>query len=189
MSPLVDRSMMESVFDAGELVTLDEAALAVIPHGPTRAFLRDVGLPDEYCRWLELDEALAEGVVTLVGEAGASELAAKYPRLTVDTSTWMTVGGIGYDNVALDVVDGTVYCIPESGAPCILNSGIDVFAHFLHALEVERPNYDFESDADGFTPRAEDRLRTFMEAADPVALAHPDSAWHIVLECVERKLQ
>ncbi|WP_329493518.1 SUKH-4 family immunity protein [Kitasatospora herbaricolor] len=191
MSPIVDRAMMEEVFDAEDLVTLDDEALAGIAHEPTRAFLHQVGLPNRFRTWLELDEPLSEGTVTIVGDK-ATALAAKYPGLTLDTSTWMTVGGIGYDNVALDVTDGRVYCIPESGAlPCLLNSSIQDFAYFLHALEVERPNYDFEAESeDGyFDPDAEDRLLAVMTANDPAALACSDSTWHQVLEHVKHKLQ
>ncbi|MBC3840388.1 hypothetical protein GXW82_09650 [Streptacidiphilus sp. 4-A2] len=181
---------MESVFGEEDLVTLDAGALAAVPHPRTRAFLGEVGLPNQYGRWLELDESLEEGEVTLVGPEGATRLAAKYPGIPQATASWMTVGSIGYDNVAVDVLDGAVYCIPESGAmPCLLNTGLDELACFLVALEQERPNYDFEAAGDSYDPDAEERLKAVMEGIDPAALASPDSAWHRVLTDVERKLQ
>ncbi|MFE7527921.1 SUKH-4 family immunity protein [Kitasatospora sp. NPDC057542] len=186
----IDRSMMESVFEAEELITLDEDALMAIPHEPTRAFLRDIGLPGQFDTWLQLDGPLAdEGVVTIVDAAGAAELAAKYPGFGVDTSRWMSIGAIGLDSFALDVENGTMYCVPESGAqPCVLNSGIEAFAYFLYALEVERPNYDLEVAEGPIVGNAEDRLQALMEEVDPVALASPDSTWYLVLENVKHLL-
>ncbi|MET8625306.1 SUKH-4 family immunity protein [Kitasatospora sp. NPDC004669] len=173
------------------MITLDEDALAVIPHEPTKAFLRDIGLPGQFDTWLQLDGPLAdEGAVTIVGTAGAAELAAKYPGLGTDTSTWMSIGAIGLDSFALDIEDGTMYCVPESGAqPCVLNSSIGAFAYFLYALEVERPNYDLEAaEGNPIIGNAEDRLRALMEEVDPVALASPDSTWYLVLENVQHLL-
>ncbi|MFF2624954.1 SUKH-4 family immunity protein [Kitasatospora griseola] len=188
MSPLIDRNAMESVFGAEELVTPDGQALAGITHEPTRAFLREVGLPDRE-GWFEADQRLLDGDLRIGGEAW-QRVARKYPDCPFDMSTWLTLGGIGMDDVIVDTATGVVYCIPEDGSPHLLNSTVDAFAFFLHALEVERPDYDPESDTDGVDPKgAEARLLQLMRRTDPAALENPESCWFSVLRHVRNLLQ
>jgi hypothetical protein len=189
MSPLIDRTGMESVFPADELVTLDDRALAAVAHEPSRTFLREVGLPDQV-GWFEADQRLLDGDLRIGGEAWQA-VAEKYPNSPFDMSSWLTLGGIGLDDVILDTVDGVVYCIPEDGAPHLLNTSIDALAYFLHALEEERPEYDAEAATDdGVDPEgAERRLLRTMHRADAVALENPASAWFSVLRHVRTLLQ
>lgn len=67
MSPLIDRTRMESVFSADDLVALDDGVLAAIAHEPTRVFLREVGLPNQV-GWFEMDQFLLDGDLRIGGE-------------------------------------------------------------------------------------------------------------------------
>ncbi|WP_440103326.1 SUKH-4 family immunity protein [Streptosporangium sp. H16] len=189
MSPLIDRTMMESVFPADELVTLDDRALAAIAHEPTRTFLREVGLPDQV-GWFETDQFLLDGDLRIGGEAWQA-VARKYPSCPFDMSAWLSLGGIALDDVIVDTVTGVVYSIPEDGSPHLLNTSIETLAYFLHALEEERPEYDVEACTDeGIDPEgAERRLLCRMRRADAVALEHPGSTWFLVLRYVRNFLQ
>lgn len=180
---------MESVFPAGELVTLDDRALAAIVHEPTRTFLRDVGLPDRF-GWFTADQRLLDGDLR-IGGAAWQAVAGKYPNCAFDMSAWLTLGGIALDDVIVDTVTGVVYCIPEDGGPHLLNTSIDALAYFLHALEEERPEYDAEAAADeGVDPEgAEKRLLRRMRRADTVAMECPESTWFSVLRYVRNLLQ
>ncbi|MFC7643817.1 SUKH-4 family immunity protein [Streptosporangium lutulentum] len=153
MSPLIDRITMESVFPADELVTLDDRALAAIAHEPTRAFLREIGLPDQV-GWFEADHWLLDGDLRIGGDAWQA-VARRHPNCPFDMSAWLTLGGIALDDVIVDTDTGVVYSIPENGPPHLLNTGIDTLAYFLHALEEERPEYDAEAaPTKASTPRA-----------------------------------
>ncbi|MFD9126596.1 SUKH-4 family immunity protein [Kitasatospora sp. NPDC059571] len=187
MSPLIDRNAMESAFGIEELVTPDDHALDGIVDEPTRAFLREVGLPDRM-GWFEADQVLLDGDLRIGGEAWRP-VAEKYPNCPFDMSTWLSLGGIGLDDVSVDTVTGDVYCIPEDGAPHLLNSSIGAFAFFLHALEEERPNYDPEAGTDGVDPQgAETRLLDLMRRIDPAATENPESCWFAVLRQVRNLL-
>ncbi|MDX3239008.1 SUKH-4 family immunity protein [Streptomyces sp. ME03-5709C] len=189
MSLLIDRVAMESVFGPDELVTADDAALAGIVHEPTRVFLRDVGLPDQM-GWFEADQRFVDGDVRIGGEAWQA-VARKYPNCPFDMSAWLSLGGIGMDDVTVDTRTGVVYCIPEDGAPHLLNSSVDALAFFLHALERERPDYDPEAATDeGVDPRgAHDRLLALMGRTDAAALEDEHSAWYRVLRYVRDLMQ
>ncbi|MFE0457944.1 SUKH-4 family immunity protein [Kitasatospora sp. NPDC058965] len=190
MSPLIDRAGMEEVFPADELLTSADELLTGIAHEPTRAFLRDVGLPDRG-GWFESEPNLAEGEVQIGGEAW-QQVAEQYPDCPFDMSVWLTLGGIAMDSVMVDTVTGAVYCIPEGGRPHLLNSSVDALAYFLHALEVEREAYDLEeqADFDVVDPEgAEQRLLDLMRAADPVAMENPASTWYTVLRYVRNLME
>jgi SUKH-4 immunity protein len=111
MSPLIDRTMMESVFPTDEPVTLDDRALAAIAHEPTRTFLREVGLPDRV-GWFEADQCLLDGDLRIGGDAWQA-VAQKYPNCPFDMSAWLTRGGIALDDVIVDTATGVVYSIPD----------------------------------------------------------------------------
>ncbi|MFF7358689.1 MULTISPECIES: SUKH-4 family immunity protein [Streptomyces] len=189
MSPLIDRTRMESVFSADDLVALDDGVLAAIAHEPTRVFLREVGLPDQV-GWFEMDQFLLDGDLRIGGEAWQA-VAEKYPNRSFDMSAWLTLGGIALDDLIVDTATGIVYCIPEDGAPHLLNSSIDALAYFLHALEEERPEYDaYASTDEGVDPEgAADRLLHRMRQADPVAMENPESCWFAVLRHVRNLLR
>lgn len=189
MSPWIDRTTMESVFPAHELVTLDDGALAAIAHGPTRTFLRDVGLPDQV-GWFEADQRLLDGDLRIGGDAWWA-VSRRYPSCPFDMSAWLSLGGIAMDDVSVDTATGVVYSIPEDGAPHLLNTGVDTLAYFLHALEEERPEYDIEASTDeGVDPEgAERRLLRRMRQADAVAMEHPESTWFSVLRHVRNLLR
>lgn len=186
MSPLIDRTAMQSVFD--ELVTPSDEALAVVAHAPTRAFLRDVGLPERE-QWFEADAYLIDADLRVGGEAWQA-VQEEYSSCPYDMSTWLTLGGIGMDTVTVDTVTGIVYCIPEDRYIHVLNSSVDALGFFLHSLEKERPEYDAEAAAgEGFDPEgAEERLRTRWLRTDPIALENPGSSWHTVLRLVRDAL-
>jgi hypothetical protein len=180
---------MESVFSAEDLVTPEADALAAIAHRPTRSFLREVGLPDQ-AGWFEADQNIIDGKLRIGGTAW-QDVGRRYPNCPFDMSTWLTVGGIGLDDVIVDTATGVVYCIPEAGAPHVLNSSVAALAFFLHALEEERPDYDPSAATDeGVDPEgAEERLLALMRGADPATMENPGSAWYAVLRHVRNLLQ
>ncbi|MFC8720391.1 SUKH-4 family immunity protein [Kitasatospora sp. NPDC057198] len=184
MNFLVGREEMEAVFGAEELVTLDDRALAGIAHEPTRAFLREVGLPDRI-GWFEADQSLCDGALRVGGESWA-RFAADYPDCPFDMSSWTNLGGIGFDSLVIDTSTGQVYCVPDGQNPHRLNSSIDSLAFFLHALEAERPHYDPDASEEGATESEEsaERLLALMKRTDPAAVEDPESYWHSVLEQV-----
>lgn len=189
MSPLIDRAAMESAFGPDGLVTVDETALAGIVHEPTRDFLRDVGLPDRM-GWFQADQRLVDGDPRIGGEAWQA-VARRYPRSPFDMSAWLSLGGIGMDDVSVDTTTGAVHCVPEDGAPHLLNSGVDALAFFLRALEEERPDYDAEAATDeGVDPEgAHDRLLALMRRTDAAAMEDEESAWYSVLRYVRNLMQ
>ncbi|GAA2783357.1 hypothetical protein GCM10010441_05360 [Kitasatospora paracochleata] len=182
---------MESVFDADRLVVLDAERLTAVPHGTTRAYLRDIGLPDQLGSWFRLARGWDEGDVTIGGE-NFRRLSEWYPGRPYDMAHWLNIGGIGDDDIAVDVASGTVYALPENGpTPCVLNTDLQRFASFLHLLEVERLEYDGEAATaaglDEYDPEgAAERLLAFMRGSDPLApLDDPESVWCKVLRRVE----
>ncbi|GGS72944.1 MULTISPECIES: SUKH-4 family immunity protein [Streptomyces] len=179
---------MESAFDADDLITVDETALGAVTHEPTRVFLREVGLPDRV-GWFEADQQLVDGEIEVGGDDWQA-VAAKYPSCSFDMSAWLTLGGIGMDDIVIDSATGVVYCIPEEGRIHVLNSSIDAFAYFLRELEMERSAYDHEVAGDAMTDPvgAENRLRATMRRADPTALEDPESLWQAVLRSVGNSL-
>lgn len=111
MGPLIDRARMEAVFAPEDLLASADEVLAGIAHAPTRAFLRDVGLPDRV-GWFESDQHLADGELLIGGEAW-QRVAERYPGCPFDMSVWLALGGIALDDVMVDTVTGVVYCIPD----------------------------------------------------------------------------
>lgn len=210
--PRVDRATMTDVFGEHRLMTVTEDALAGITHAPTRAFLAEVGLPDQtdsqgwFHRARDLDDE--------VREKGYPEAAEKYPELApgFHFDQWVSLGEIPYDALDLDATTGAVYASPAAGgAPYQLNSSLDVFAYLLCVVEAERPFYSATAEqtlADGTTrrqvearlehlygtphtqlgPTPEARLRTTLQQTDPIALTTPDSTWHMVLRHITQGL-
>lgn len=183
MSPLIDRPAMESVFGADGLVTFPDETLVGIPHPPTRAYLRETGLPERE-QWFFTFQEVAEGDLTVVGPGRQAEQG--YADCPYDMSSWLPLGGIAMDNVSVDTVTGIVYCVPEGRSVHVLNSSVDALGFFLHALEKERHAYDPDMDDESGldTTGAEERLRALMHRTDPAALQNPDSSWHMVLHYV-----
>ncbi|MFE0462547.1 SUKH-4 family immunity protein [Kitasatospora sp. NPDC058965] len=141
----IDHDAMAEAFPDGLLLLPDHLA-ARIAHAPTRAFLRDVGLPDRE-RWFESSQELADGRIEIGGEAW-QRVAQQYSHCTFDMSTWLALGGIGLDSVAVDTVTGLVYSMPDGGSPHLLNSSVRALGTFLYALEMERGAYDPEADGE-----------------------------------------
>jgi hypothetical protein len=187
----VDRTLMESVFPAADLVTVDDAVLApAVPHARTRMLLRDVGVPDRCTGWFQAGDLSARVAVKGCRQRG-SEL---FPDLAFAFDQWICLGGIPYDDIWVDARTGVVHCTPDSGAaPCVINSSLDLFLWFLCRLEAERPNYDAEyaesiglpDDDENWGEGVAARLAEEFRAADPVALENPASTWHLVLGYVE----
>lgn len=191
MPPPVDRALMESVFPAADLVTVDDSVLAAaVPHERTRVLLRDVGIPDQRTGWFQTGDLAAQVAAKGCRKRG-SEL---FPELPFDFEQWICLGGIPYDDIWVDAAAGTVHCTPDSGAaPYLLNSSLDLFLWFLYRVEAERPNYDAEyaesiglaDDDENWGEGVAERLAEEFRAADPVALENPASTWHMVLGYVE----
>ena len=186
MSPLVDRAAFEAVLSPDALVTLGDDALREVTHEPTRAALRDIGLPDRPAAgWLDVAQAVCDG-----------ELAVGVPRDQVVAPDddlpesfvlehWALLGGIGENYVYVDVRTGVVHCVPEDAEAQVLNGSLELFLYFLYLLEVERPHYDLKFvGGDIETGGSEYRLPPLMRAADPEAMADEDSFWHQVLYSV-----
>jgi hypothetical protein len=189
MAYRVDRTMLESVFPADDLVTLAGAALDVVLHESAREFLRDVGLPDK--SWFEVSTELRNGAP----EFGFEVVGEQFPELDFAFERWMFLGHVGFDTIGLDTTTGQVYVVPNGRAPHLFHGSIDEFVYVLYLLEVERPNYDFEKfgydeddpeaeEDEGFDPGAEDRLRAQISAVDPTTFERPGSTWELVLERV-----
>ncbi|MVU83942.1 hypothetical protein GPX89_42780 [Nocardia sp. ET3-3] len=174
-------------------LTLPDESLELIRHTPTREFLREVGIPDSM--WLDVHDELRAGRLDCAND----DLAEAFPESDIDFARWALLGAISNDPVYLDISDGSVFSIPDGGIPARLNTDLAAFAHFLHLLDIERPNYDFEilGPDDSYAPGAEDRLRALMLSADPAAFdpADPDSefepgepTWEMVLRMVAEHL-
>jgi hypothetical protein len=207
-APRVDRATMADVFGEDSLETVAADVAEEIPHEPTRVFLTAVGLPDQedtqgwFHRVLDLTEE--------VQDKGYDDLAEEYPDVAGEYhfEEWVSLGEIPYDSIDVDAATGAVYATSaEGGEPYLLNTGLDVFAYLLCVAEAERPFYSGTAeqtlDDEGVLeqvearlerlygmpreqvgPTPEDRLRVTIERTDPVALARPDSTWHMVLQYI-----
>jgi hypothetical protein len=185
MTPPIDRETLETEFGPDELITFPEAVVANIPHGPSARFLRDVGLPSRPNPWFDLVDGSPEEIRTL--GACYHDLHERWNNLPENAGSWLLLGMVPYDDIALDGVTGVVQCLPgDTSDGCPLNKDLSSFAHFLYLLEKERPNYDFASEQETLDPEgAARRLTERMREIDPQALAVRRSRWHDILEYVQ----
>ncbi|WP_406160743.1 SUKH-4 family immunity protein [Streptomyces canus] len=151
---------------------------------PSADLLRNVGIPARPNPWFDLVDGSPEQARTLGDAYG--DLRERWTDLPEGAEGWLLLGMVPYDDIALDGVSGVVYCLPGDESQIYpLNKDLASFAHFLHLLEKEGPNYDFDSDLDPIDPEsAAARLSTQMREIDPAALAVPHSRWHGILEYV-----
>ncbi|WP_437015659.1 SUKH-4 family immunity protein [Streptomyces sp. enrichment culture] len=180
----MDRETLESEFRPEEIVTFSPAALARVRHEPSSQFLRDVGIPSRPNPWFDLVDGTPEQARVL-GEC-YDDLDDRWTNLPTGAESWLVLGMVPYDDIALDGATGVVYCLPgEDSEVYPLNKDIDSFVHFLYLLEKERPNYDFESDEETLDPEgAARRLSERMREIDSEALEVSGSRWHDILEYV-----
>ncbi|MFF7564633.1 SUKH-4 family immunity protein [Streptomyces pseudovenezuelae] len=125
--------------DPQERTIFSAATVAGVRHEPSADFLRDVGIPAHPNIWFELVDGSPEQTRTL-GDAYA-DLHERWTDLPEGAEGRLLLGTVPYDDIA----------------------------HFLHVLEKERPNYDFESE---------------FENIDSAALDVSNSRWHDILEYV-----
>jgi hypothetical protein len=180
----IDRETLETEFGPEELITLPAAALAHIRHEPSAHFLRRIGLPSRSNPWFDLVDGTPEQARTL-GDC-CDDLHDRWTNLPEGAESWLVLGTIPYDDIALDGVTGVVRCLPDDASETYpLNKDLHSFAHFLYLLEKERPNYDFESEQETLDPEgAARRLAERMRDIDPEALELGRSRWHDILEYV-----
>ncbi|MFL5994419.1 MAG: SUKH-4 family immunity protein [Streptomyces sp.] len=171
-------------FDPEELTTFSTAAVATIRHEPSADFLRNVGIPARPNPWFDLVDGTPEQVRAL-GDC-YDDLRERWTNLPEGAEGWLLLGMVPYDDIALDGVTGTVYCLPgDESEICLLNKDLNSFAHFLHLLEKERPHDDFESEQESLDPEgAAGRISEQMREIDPAALDVMDSRRHDILEYV-----
>ncbi|MET9457093.1 SUKH-4 family immunity protein [Streptomyces canus] len=171
-------------FDPEELTTFSAAAVACIRHEPSADFLRNVGIPTRPNPWFDLVDGSPEQV-RMLGDA-YDDLRERWTDLPEGAERWLLLGTVPYDDIAMDGVSGTVYCLPGDASETYpLNKDLPSFAHFLRLLGKERANYDFESEVENIDPQsAAARLTEQMREIDPAALDVPNSRWHDILEYV-----
>ncbi|GGZ39314.1 SUKH-4 family immunity protein [Streptomyces poonensis] len=181
MSPLVDRAMMESVFPPEKLETWEDGKLPARLHESARTILTGVGLPHDRSSFLQLDGWLFEGNDTPNRFRTCSELDyfTRYKSMPEGWESWLIIGEMFYDVVALDAVHGTVYCLPDGEYRAHpLNQSLDSFVYFTYLLELERPHYDFTvSDEIPDSEGVAVSLRERMIQADPVPFEGVEPAW------------
>lgn len=184
MTPPIDRETLETEFSPEELTTFSEAAVANIQNGPSAHFLRTVGIPSRPNPWFDLVDGTPEQVRPLGDCYG--DLRQRWTNLPETAESWILLGMVPYDDIALDGATGIVYCLPGDESDVYpLNKDIGSFAHFLYLLERERPNYDFESEQETLDPEgAAHRLAEQMREIDSAALEVSNSRWHDILEYV-----
>lgn len=185
MTPPIDRATLDAEFGPGELTTFSDAVVANIQHRPSSDFLRNIGIPSRPNPWFDLVKGGPEHFRKIGDSYG--NLRDRWTNLPEGAENWLLLGMIPYDDIALDGITGLVFCLPGDESEVYpLNKDLHSFAHFLYLLEMERPNWDFESeqatlDLEG----AARRLAGQMREIDPEALAVSHSRWHGILEYVE----
>ena len=184
MSSPIDRETLEAEFGPDELMTFPDVVVADIPHTPSARFLRDVGIPARPNPWFDLVDGTPEQARRL-GDC-YDDLRERWTNLPEGAESWLLLGMVPYDDIALDVTTGTVECLPGDESEIYpLNKDLNSFAYFLYLLEKERPNYDFESEQDSLDPEgAAGRLTERMREIDRAALEVGHSRWHDILEYV-----
>jgi hypothetical protein len=139
MTPPIDRETLESEFGPEELTTYSAVVVANIQHEPSARFLRDVGIPARPNPWFDLVDGTPEQVRAL-GDC-YDDLRERWTNLPEGAEGWLLLGMVPYDDIALDGITGTVYCLPGDESEIYpLNRDINSFAHFLYLLEKERPH-------------------------------------------------
>ncbi|WP_416975998.1 SUKH-4 family immunity protein, partial [Streptomyces sp. 4F14] len=126
-------------------ITFPEAVVANIRHGPSSHFLHHIGIPSHPNPWFDL----VDGTPEQARKVGScyDDLRERWANLPEGAESWLLLGMVSYDDIALDGIAGVVYCLPGDETEIYpLNKDLNSFAHFLHLLEKERPNYDFESE-------------------------------------------
>lgn len=181
MPPLVDRTMMESVFPPQRLKVWVDGKLPAELHDSARSILTSVGLPRDRSSFFQLDGWLFEGEDAPNRFRTCSEIdhSARYKDMPQGWETWLIIGEIFYDVVVLDPVSGAVHCLPDGDYRAhLLNQSLDSFTYFTYLLEAERPAYDFTlsdhiTDSEGVAVS----LRERMVQADPVPFDGVEPAW------------
>ncbi|MFF4601939.1 SUKH-4 family immunity protein [Streptomyces sp. NPDC001339] len=180
MPQLTDRSMMESVFPAEKLVTLDEEKLPAGLHEVARSLLVDTGLPDDRSSFFAIDGGLfEEGAPGRLRRCAELSHFSRYQDMPNGWADWLVIGEIHYDVVALDPKSGAVYCLPDGEYTAhLLNQSLDSFLFFLYLLERERPHYDYTVSDDIPDPESVAvSLRERMMRADPLPFEGVEPAW------------
>lgn len=177
----VDRTMMESAFDADTLVTWPDSKLPEDLQGPAREFLKEVGLPDDPASFFVLedsalrDESSSEGFRRCATLPGASDR----EGMPDGWEDWLVLGEISVDAVVLDPRSGLVYSLPD-GEDRVdpLNSSVESFASFLYLLESRRSEWDpYASDEPIDPESAVIALRETLEEADPLPFEGHEPGW------------
>lgn len=147
-------------------------------------FLRDVGVPAGPNPWFDLVDGSPAQTRTL-GDT-YDDLRERWTDLPEGAESWLLLGTVPYDDIALDRVTGIVHCLPGGESETYpLNKDLPSFAQFLQLLEKERPNYDFASELENIDPQSSAaRLTERMRKIDPAALEVSNSRWHDILEYV-----
>ncbi|WUD75178.1 SUKH-4 family immunity protein [Streptomyces sp. NBC_00510] len=182
MPPTVTRALLESVFPPGELVTLDDPAMSLITHEPSREFLRDIGLPLQESGVFVLDPDFPTHMTTIhdwhLGDDAPPGAAG-----------FLYLAQLHYDHVVLDGASGRVWALPEAEPEVFpLHEDLHSLAYFLCAAERERPAYDPQFPdavvrAARWDPRgAADRLLAELRPLEPMAFGHENSPWSLFLQ-------
>lgn len=167
MSSTIDRAMLEAVFESDELITSPESVLGPVSDADARDVLGTLGIPVWENPWFDLDDGIGERLERV--------------ETPPEADGWILLGMIPYDDIAFDPDTGKVYCLPQDGEIYLLNSGLRSFVHFLYLLQVESPNYDWESHGKEELETVRLRVREAMSSVDPAALENPESCWFDVL--------
>jgi hypothetical protein len=109
MTPPIDRETLESEFGPEELTTYSAVVVANIQHEPSARFLRDVGIPARPNPWFDLVDGTPEQVRAL-GDC-YDDLRERWTNLPEGAEGWLLLGMVPYDDIALDGITGTVYCL------------------------------------------------------------------------------
>ncbi|WP_242578442.1 SUKH-4 family immunity protein [Streptomyces sp. MST-110588] len=172
------------MFSPNELITFPAEELTDIAHEQSVDFLRQVGIPFRDNPWFDLPDG-SPGCLKKLGEC-YKDLGIRWTNLPEEAGNWVVFGMIPYDDLALDVVTGAVYCLPDDRSEIYLfNKDLPSFVHFLYLLEKGKPDYDADRDEEQEDwEEAARHIEAQMREVDPKALEFSDSRWHDVLEYI-----